>query len=55
MHFAAGGGESSSIRPDGSEIIPCVSIDCVLVDYGIGGKTLLKMDIEGAELEALKS
>jgi FkbM family methyltransferase len=53
LRFNSGAGEGSMISDEGDEIIQCVALDDVLIDV-ISGPTLLKMDIEGAELNALK-
>jgi len=53
LRFNSGAGEGSMISEKGEEIIQCVSLDDVLVNV-ISGPALLKMDIEGAELDALK-
>jgi FkbM family methyltransferase len=57
LHFAASGSENSAIQSDGNATVPCVAIDDALVNFSLnkwGSKIMLKMDIEGAELEALK-
>ena len=51
LRFAAGGGESSSIQENGDIIIQCLSLDETLLDVNIG---YIKMDIEGAEIDALQ-
>ena len=53
LQFNSGAGEGSMIAEGGDEIIQCVSLDDALINV-ISSPTLLKMDIEGAELEALK-
>ncbi len=51
LHFAEGDGTSSKITDVGNSILPVVALDEVL--HGID-VNLLKFDIEGAELDALK-
>lgn len=51
LKFSSGGGESSSIEEDGDISIQCLSLDETLLDVVPG---FIKMDIEGAELHALK-
>lgn len=51
LKFSSGGGESSSIQDDGNISIQCLSLDETLLGVKPG---FLKMDIEGAEIEALK-
>ena len=53
LRFNSGAGEGSMISDEGSEIIQCVALDDVLINP-ISGTTLLKMDVEGAELDALR-
>jgi len=48
--FAANGDYSSHIGANGSEIVRCVTLGAIFFDYP---PTYIKMDIEGAELEAL--
>lgn len=50
LHFAPGQGEASSIGPEGASVIQCVSLDDSIPDFA---PTLIKMDVEGAEYEAL--
>jgi FkbM family methyltransferase len=51
LKFRSGQEEASNISSDGSTIIQCISLDYAL--YGFR-PTYIKMDIEGAEYEALK-
>lgn len=51
LRFSSGGGESSSIHENGDITIQCLSLDETLLDVKIG---YIKMDIEGAEIEALQ-
>lgn len=51
MNFDARGDQSSEIIESGTTAIKCVSIDDFLPTFE---PTLIKMDIEGAEMEALK-
>ena len=51
LRFSSGGGESSSIQENGDITIQCLSLDETLLDVNIG---YIKMDIEGAEIEALQ-
>lgn len=51
IRFSSGGGESSSIQENGDITIQCLSLDETLLDIKIG---YIKMDIEGAEMEALQ-
>ena len=53
FRFNSGAGEGSMISDEGNEVIQCVALDDVLVNV-ISEPVLLKMDIEGAELDALK-
>jgi FkbM family methyltransferase len=53
LHFNSGAGEGSKLSDEGNEVIPCVALDDVLIN-AISGPAYLKMDIEGAELNALK-
>lgn len=50
MTFKSAGG-SSSFSENGNEVIQCVALDDVLKDFA---PTFIKMDIEGAEYEALQ-
>jgi FkbM family methyltransferase len=55
LRFNSGSGEGSMISDEGNEVIQCISLDDALINVTRReGKMLLKMDIEGAELEALK-
>lgn len=51
MSFATGHGEASMISDEGESTIQCVALDEVLPVFS---PTLIKMDIEGAEYEALR-
>lgn len=51
LRFEARGDMSSEIIADGSSVVQCVSIDDALPNFA---PNLIKMDIEGAEMEALK-
>lgn len=51
LHFASGNGESCAISDQGNLMIPVVSLDDVLIKVVPG---FIKMDIEGAEVAALK-
>jgi FkbM family methyltransferase len=50
LHFIAGRGEAASLSSNGNVVIQCVSLDDSAPSFA---PTLIKMDIEGAELEAL--
>jgi len=50
IRFSGGQGESSSISDSGDEVITCVTLDSALVGFR---PNLIKMDIEGSELDAL--
>ena len=50
LHFASGNAEASMITPSGDMMIQCVSLDEAIPHFA---PTLIKMDIEGAEYEAL--
>ena len=50
LSFASGLGTGSQLSSDGDVTIQCVAIDEVLPDFS---PNLIKMDIEGAELDAL--
>lgn len=50
LHFSSGNKSTSSINEHGQEIIQAVTLDKAVDDR----VTLIKMDIEGAEMEALK-
>ena len=51
LNFSGGQGEASVISEKGSFTIQCISLDEVIPDFQ---PTLIKMDIEGAEMEALR-
>ena len=51
LKFSTGQGEASAILDDGTTVVQCVSLDNVIPDFK---PTLIKMDIEGAEIEALQ-
>ena len=51
LRFASGHGTGSYMSAEGETVIQCTSIDASCVNFR---PTLIKMDIEGAELEALK-
>lgn len=51
LRFATGQGEASLITNNGEAVIQCVSLDESAPNFA---PTLIKMDIEGAELEALR-
>jgi FkbM family methyltransferase len=50
MRFSSGQGESGSITAKGDVVIQCLSLDDAIPDFA---PNLIKMDIEGAEYEAL--
>ncbi|MCK9362296.1 MAG: FkbM family methyltransferase [Syntrophales bacterium] len=50
MRFSSGKGEASLLNTTGDVVIQCLSLDDVIPDFA---PTLIKMDIEGAEYEAL--
>ena len=50
MRFSSGKGEASLMTAKGEVVIQCLSLDDVIPDFA---PTLIKMDIEGAEYEAL--
>jgi FkbM family methyltransferase len=50
LHFSSRQGEASGITTTGDSMIQCIALDDVLPNFA---PTLIKMDIEGAELEAL--
>lgn len=49
--FDARGDKASALSEPGSSIVQCVALDDVLLNFA---PDLIKMDIEGAEMEALK-
>ena len=51
LHFATDNGLSSVITPNGNYLVQCVAIDTSFPDFA---PTFISMDIEGAELSALK-
>ncbi|MDE3032997.1 MAG: FkbM family methyltransferase [Acidobacteriota bacterium] len=51
LRFSAGQGEASAITSEGDMMIQCVSVDEALHGFR---PTLLKLDVEGAEPEALR-
>jgi FkbM family methyltransferase len=51
LTFAAGQGEGSRLSQEGGAVIQCVALDDVLPGFR---PTLIKMDIEGAEPDALR-
>jgi FkbM family methyltransferase len=50
VHFASGQGSSSCVSESGETVIQCVSLDDALPAFA---PNLIKMDIEGAEFDAL--
>jgi len=50
LHFQASGDEAARLAAGGDVVVECVSLDDLLAD---DGPTFIKMDIEGAELDAL--
>jgi FkbM family methyltransferase len=50
LHFHSFGDESSAVAEGGATMVQCVSIDDAFPDFQ---PNLIKMDIEGSELEAL--
>lgn len=50
VRFSAGAGEASRVTEDGDSIIQCVSLDEAIPAFA---PNLIKMDIEGAEIDAL--
>lgn len=51
LRFQAGGGEGAKLAADGNVVVECVPIDEL---SPAAAPTFIKMDIEGAELEALE-
>ncbi|HKN16424.1 MAG TPA: FkbM family methyltransferase [Candidatus Sulfotelmatobacter sp.] len=51
LRFQAGGGEGAKLAADGNVVVECVPIDDLATE---AGPTFIKMDIEGAELDALE-
>jgi FkbM family methyltransferase len=51
VHFSAGQGEASAITTEGGTVIQCVSIDEAVHGFR---PTLIKLDVEGAESDALQ-
>ena len=51
LHFRASGDEGACLAPDGDVSVECVPLDDLQADTP---PTFIKMDIEGAELEALQ-
>ena len=51
LRFAATAGSNASVSASGDTIVPCVALDEVLGDER---PTMIKMDIEGSELDALE-
>ena len=51
LHFQASGDEGARLAPDGDFVVECVPIDDLTLQ---DGPTFIKMDIEGAELDALE-
>lgn len=51
LHFQSGNRTNSALAGDGNRLIQCVSLDHALPDFA---PTFLNMDIEGAELQALR-
>jgi len=51
LHFRASGDEGARLATDGNFIVDCVPIDELALE---DGPTFIKMDIEGAELDALE-
>ncbi len=51
LHFQARGDEGARLATDGNFIVDCVPIDELALE---NGPTFIKMDIEGAELDALE-
>jgi FkbM family methyltransferase len=51
LHFQASGDEGARLATDGNVVVECIPIDDLTPE---AGPTFIKMDIEGAELEALE-
>ncbi len=51
LRFQAGGGEGAKLAAEGNVVVECVPIDDLATE---AGPTFIKMDIEGAELDALE-
>jgi FkbM family methyltransferase len=51
LRFQAGGGEGAKLATDGNVVVECVPIDDLATE---AAPTFIKMDIEGAELDALE-
>jgi FkbM family methyltransferase len=51
LRFQAGGGEGAKLAADGNVVVECVPIDDLATETA---PTFIKMDIEGAELDALE-
>jgi FkbM family methyltransferase len=51
LRFQAGGGDGARLATDGNVVVECVPIDELA---SAAGPTFIKMDIEGAELDALE-
>jgi FkbM family methyltransferase len=51
LRFQAGGGEGAKLAADGNVVVECVPIDDLATE---AAPTFIKMDIEGAELDALE-
>jgi hypothetical protein len=45
--------DGALVKPSGSEFVPAVTLDSYAVAKGIDRIDLLKLDVEGAEMEAL--
>ncbi|MGO9405600.1 MAG: FkbM family methyltransferase [Terriglobales bacterium] len=51
LRFQAGGGDGAKLAADGNVVVECVPIDSLVTE---AAPTFIKMDIEGAELDALE-
>lgn len=51
LRFQASGGDGARIAADGNTVVECIPIDDLVSE---AGPTFIKMDIEGAELDALE-